>query len=236
MNIFSTLTTFNMSINIDIASNVLSIISLVFYSIVYFPQFYTIFKNKSSEGVSIYMVIIWNQADVLSLIATILLQLPVSLVIIGWYHMIIGTIMTIYVLGYKHNKTKRDVIIVSLIIITNILAPVFSTIYASYSSTEIIGSIISWITMCMYIIGRFPQLVLNFKNKSTKDLSILMYIFTIIANIAYLILILIDPQYIMDNLPWIISTSFTIVLDFIVIAQHHYYLRKNDQYINSELG
>jgi uncharacterized protein with PQ loop repeat len=148
--------------------------------------------------------------------------------------MIIGIIMTIYILAFKHNKTKRDITIVSTIVITNILCPTFSTIYAINSSTEVIGNVISWITMCMYIFGRFPQLLLNFKNKSTKDLSILMYILTIIANIAYLILIFIDPQYIMDNLPWIISTIFTVILDFIVILQDHYYKKIYIHYIHQQ--
>lgn len=213
--------------DIELASNALSIISLFFYSIVYFPQFYTIFKNKSSEGISIYMVIIWNQADVLSLIATIFLQLPTSLVIIGWYHMVIGILMTIYILYFKIDKTKFDITIVSSVVILNLTFAIFSTLYSLNSTTEYAGTIMSWITMCMYIIGRFPQLFLNLRNQSTKDLSILMYTFTIIANISYFILILLDPEYIMDNLPWIISTIFTIFLDFLVIGQHFYYIRKH---------
>lgn len=213
--------------DIDLVSNVISILSIFFYSIVYFPQFYTIFKSKSSNGVSIYMIIIWNQADVLSLIATILLQLPLSLVIIGWYHMIIGIFMTVYVLYYKHERRRYDIIIVIIIVLINILCPTFSTLYALNSSTEIAGGIISWITMCMYILGRFPQVFLNIKNKSTKDLSILMYVFTIIANIFYLVLIFMYPLYIMDNLPWLISTIFTIFLDMFVIGQCYYYKDKD---------
>lgn len=211
--------------DIDIVSNVISILSIFFYSIVYFPQFYTIFKTKSSDGISVYMIIIWNQADVLSLIATVLLQLPLSLVIIGWYHMIIGVFMTMYVLYHKSVKSKYDILVVSIIVVINILFPTFATLYAWNYSTEIAGGIISWITMCMYILGRFPQVFLNIKNKSTKDLSILMYIFTIIANILYLILIFMYPDYILDNLPWLISTFFTIFLDFFVIGQHYYYKR-----------
>ena len=214
-----------MDINIDIISNIISILSIFFYSIVYFPQFYKIFKTKSSNGISIYMIIIWNQADVLSLIATILLQLPMSLVIIGWYHMIIGIFMTMYVFHYKSVRNKYDVIIVCIIIVINILFPTFSTLYAWNYSTEMAGGIISWFTMCMYILGRFPQVFLNIKNKSTENLSILMYVFTIIANIFYLILIFLYPDYILDNLPWLISTIFTIFLDFFVIGQHYYYKR-----------
>lgn len=52
-----------------------------------------------------------------------------------------------------------------------------------------------------------------------------MYIFTIIANVLYLILIFMYPDYILDNLPWLISTIFTIFLDFFVIGQHYYYKR-----------
>jgi uncharacterized protein with PQ loop repeat len=211
--------------DIDLASNVISILSIFFYSIVYFPQFYTIFKTKSADGVSVYMVIIWNQADVLSLVATILLQLPLSLVIIGWYHMIIGVFMTMYVLYFKRRRHKYDIVIIVSVIIVNILCPTFCTLYALSNSTETAGGVISWITMCMYILGRFPQVILNIKNKSTKDLSVLMYVFTIIANIFYLVLIFMYPDYIMDNLPWVISTVLTIFLDFFVVGQCYYYKR-----------
>ena len=79
-------------------SYVLSIFSLIFYSIVYLPQFLAIYKAGSSKGVSIWTILLWTQADVLSLMGTIVLYMPFSIVLIGWYRYSIGILMMIYVL------------------------------------------------------------------------------------------------------------------------------------------
>lgn len=214
--------------DIQDTSYILSVSSLIFYSIVYLPQFILIYKTKSSDGVSIWTLLLWTQADILSLIGTIVLHMPTSIVIIGWYHYIIGISMLLYVLYYKKGNENEIMTfrleclstLLFLIINTSICLCLNLLINTSYDD---IGAILGWITMVVYTLGRLPQIKMNYDNKSTGNLSILMYIFTIIGNSLYIAVITIDPMYIEPNIPWIVNGVVSTLLDIIVILQYVFY-------------
>ena len=208
-------------------SYIFSLLSLVFYSIVYLPQFVLIYKNKSSKGISIWMLILWTQADALSLIGTILLYLPITFALMSWYHFVIGVIMICFVLFYSEKLSKLEIYGSSVFIIINILTGILLSYNIKRSNNEV-GSFISWITMFLYIIGRFPQIYENYKTKTTEGLSLLMYIFTILGNIFYIGVIFSTFEYFYQNIPWLISSIFSILLDIIIISQHYYYKKFNE--------
>jgi uncharacterized protein with PQ loop repeat len=217
----------------EFVSHAFSIISLCFYSIVYLPQFKLIFTNKSSEGVSIYMFILWSQADCFSLLSTILIELPLSTVIIGWYHFVIGVIMILFSLYYTHNKTFTVYTSTILFVCINILILLSTFIFPKSHLSYQFGQIIGWFTTILYIIGRIPQIHLNFKNKSTEGLSSLMYLYTIIANICYLISILAistERNYIISNMFIVVCVVITVLLDIFVIYQTFYYHKYDGHY------
>lgn len=207
-------------------SYILSIISLVFYSIVYLPQFFAIFKAGSSKGISLWTILLWTEADVLSLIGTLLLYMPLSIIIIGWYHYYVGAIMTLYILYYTTDKTsfyfKIKCLITLGFLAINTIICVLLNIHVK-SSYDDIGAILGWITMVFYTCGRLPQIWMNYSNGSTGNLSILMYIFTIIGNSLYVGVITVDPEYIVENIPWIVNGVFSIMLDLVVLGQYYYY-------------
>ena len=256
--------------NLEELSYVLSTISLIFYSIVYVPQFYVIYKSKSSDGISFLMLLLWTQADILSLIGTIVLYMPSSIIIIGWYHYLVGTIMIIFVLYYtdkyytqqnrdnqdtnlnrdnldtnlnRDNRDNRDNLDTTkytsectnlnryylikcfatfLFLSINTCTCIVLNIFINKSHDES-GAILGWITMSFYLIGRIPQMWMNYKRKSTQGLSLLMYIFTMCGNGVYLAVITIDPVYIESNMPWIINCIVTILMDIFVICQYYMY-------------
>lgn len=214
----------------------LSIISLIFYSVVYVPQFFVIYKSKSSSGISLWMLLLWTQADVLSLIGTIVLHMYTNIIMISWYHFIVGVLMIIFVLYYrdKYNNDyenlqsftkeyKIQVLSTIIFICTNTVICVILNVIIT-SSHDLIGEVIGWITTVFYIVGRFPQMWLNYKNKSTEGLSILMYVFTILGNATYIAVITLDNGTIQSNMPWIVSSVVMIVLDLYIIYQHYYYI------------
>ena len=214
----------------------LSIASLVFYSIVYVPQFLVIYKSKSSSGISLWMLLLWTQADVLSLIGTIVLHMYTNIIMISWYHFIVGVLMIIFVLYYrdKYNNDyenlqsftkeyKIQVLSTIIFICTDTVICVILNVRIT-SSHDLIGEIIGWVTTVFYIVGRFPQMWLNYKNKSTEGLSILMYVFTILGNATYTAVITLDNETIQSNMPWIVSSVVMIVLDLYIIYQHYYYI------------
>ena len=210
-------------LTVEYLSYVFGIISTLFYSVVYLPQFYVIYKTKSIDGISVWMLLMWGQADFLSLVGTILLSLEISLIAIGWYHACVGFLMTMYVL-YHDKQSKDKILYVVTYYVANISVCLYLNIY--FIQNVDIGLVIGWITSVLYIIGRFPQFMLNIKRRSTEGLSIYMYVFTILGNIFYLLAVLsfsVEREYILLNLPWIIMIIITVTLDFIVIGQMIYY-------------
>jgi uncharacterized protein with PQ loop repeat len=207
----------------------LSSISIIFYTIVFIPQLRIIYKTKSSGGISIWSVLIWTQADYLNLFGCILSNLIVSSIVLGYYHLIMEFIMIIMFLKYtKTPKTFLQLffIISFLIINLSITIVLQSVIIHPNEINKFIGSIVGWFTMVMYIMGRVPQIIMNHKKKSTKGLSLSMYIFTIIANMFFILSLIaysIENTYLMSNIPWLINGFITICMDIFVIWQIKYY-------------
>lgn len=218
----------------SIASFVIGIFSIIFYSVVYYPQFYVIYKTKKVEGISIWMLLIWGQADFLSLVGTVILNLELTLIIIGWYHALIGFLMTLYTLYYEKENKLVKYVSVGLYYVSNITISAYLTGTMLYNYDA--GTTMGWISSALYIIGRLPQLYLNFTRKTTQGLSILMYIFTILGNTFYLLSVVvysIEPDYIDANMPWIVMIVITVVMDFVVIFQAFYYKKKNKDIENN---
>jgi len=224
-------------------SIVFSILSIAFYSIVYLPQILLIYKNKSSHGISFLMLYVWTQADVLSLLAAILSQLSLNVILLGWYDIATGIFMIFFCYYYyPHSRDKpvkfsessgfsKTLLTIVFFVISNVsLLVIAHTIIFKHttdlSATLIAGEIIGWFTTFLYLIGRFPQIYINFKSKSVEGLSILMFVYTILGNICYLLSIVTlstEQSYIQSNLPWITTTVVSILLDIFVIFQIKYY-------------
>jgi uncharacterized protein with PQ loop repeat len=207
----------------EIFSLIFTILSIIFYSIVFIPQFLEIYKRKNSEGVSIWSILLWCQADTLSLLGTLILQLNIGLIIIGWYHMLLGQILLIYILHNKIEKNNLKSIFIYAFVITNFLISIiFQLYYYKLIVNFIIGQIIGWISAFIYIVGRIPQVYHNFKRKSTEGLSIYMYVFSICGNIFYISSILVyssDQNTIILTLPWIVLGIVCGIIDLFIIFQ-----------------
>jgi uncharacterized protein with PQ loop repeat len=204
----------------EVLSYIFSVCSIVFYSIVYFPQFNEIYKTKLTDGISIYTLLLYTQADFLSLFGTIILALTSNIILLGWYHVLVGICMILFVLNYEKENRKMKFLYALIFCLVNISIGISLSVFSIFN--EVIGETIGWITMVIYIVGRFPQIFLNIKRKSTEGLSSLMYVFTILGNLFYALSVLVyldDTTYIMYNLPWLISTFVTILLDIFVIFQ-----------------
>ena len=174
-------------------------------------------------------VITLGQADFISLVGTVILNLELSLIIIGWYHAIVGLLMTLYTLYYEKDNKVIKYVYVAIYYIINVSVCIYLTVTMLYNYEA--GTIIGWVSSVLYIVGRFPQLYLNYRRKTTEGLSILMYVFTILGNTCYLLATItfsIEPDYILTNLPWIVMIIVTVIIDFVVIFQSYYYKKKSE--------
>jgi len=82
-----------------------------------------------------------------------------------------------------------------------------------------LGQIFGWGCAILYLGSRIPQVVKNFRRKSTEGLSLLFFLFACLGNITYVLSIIsasLDPRYILANLSWLAGSAGTLLLDALV--------------------
>ncbi|KAF5021704.1 hypothetical protein F66182_6261 [Fusarium sp. NRRL 66182] len=103
------------------------------------------------------------------------------------------------------------------------------------------GQIFGYLCTVAYIASRLPQLILNWRRKTTEGLSMLFFLFACLGNITYVLSIFAyDPKckhdeckpgeashiygkYILVNLSWLAGSLVTLFLDLGVFAQYFMY-------------
>jgi hypothetical protein len=111
------------------------------------------------------------------------------------------------------------------------------------------GQVFGYLCAALYIFSRLPQLILNFRRKSTDGLSMLFFMFASLGNITYVLSIMayeprctgengacapgeyasIYGRYILVNLSWVLGSFVTLLLDFGVFAQYFMYSAEGPQ-------
>lgn len=111
---------------------------------------------------------------------------------------------------------------------------------------NITGQVFGYLCAVLYLGSRVPQLLLNYRRKSTEGLNSLFFLFACIGNLTYVLSIFVfNPvckhkhcregetsalygRYILVNLSWIIGSLGTLFLDFGVFVQFFLY-RKDEE-------
>ena len=117
------------------------------------------------------------------------------------------------------------------------------------------GQIFGYLCALLYLGSRFPQLLLNYRRKSTEGVSILFFLFACVGNVTYVLSILVyEPecakfesyddvwrgcesgewgrgygQYVLLNASWLIGSAGTLLLDFIIFGQFWIYRDRKPQ-------
>ncbi|CAO3649655.1 unnamed protein product [Cunninghamella echinulata] len=89
--------------------------------------------------------------------------------------------------------------------------------------------VFGWASAILYIGSRIPQIVQNFRKKSTEGLSLGMFLCALFGNIFFTLSIFLrstDPQYLLINLSWIVGSCGTLVFDFTIFTQFYIYKSK----------
>ncbi|KAF6834306.1 vacuolar amino acid transporter YPQ3-like protein 2 [Colletotrichum musicola] len=116
-----------------------------------------------------------------------------------------------------------------------------------------LGQIFGWLCAVLYLGSRLPQLLLNYRRKSTEGVSMLFFLFACLGNLTYVLSIFaFDPrcankecapgeasaiygQYILVNLSWLAGSLGTLLLDMGIFAQYFMY-RTDDESSDEEEG
>lgn len=117
------------------------------------------------------------------------------------------------------------------------------------------GQIFGYICAVLYLGSRIPQLLLNYRRKSTDGISMLFFLFACIGNLTYVLSILaykpvcklagqcekdeassIYGKYIAVNFSWLLGSFGTLVLDACVFVQYFLYRVDDDSSDEEESG
>ncbi|KAK4210949.1 PQ-loop repeat-containing protein 2 [Rhypophila decipiens] len=119
------------------------------------------------------------------------------------------------------------------------------------------GQVFGWLCAALYLGSRLPQLLLNFRRKSTEGVSILFFLFACLGNLTYVMSILaFEPdcsgpnaskgsdktaecapgeaahiywEYMLVNLSWLAGSAGTLLLDFAIFVQFFLYNKEVDE-------
>ncbi len=120
---------------------------------------------------------------------------------------------------------------------------------------DIWGQIFGYLCAALYLGSRIPQLLLNYRRKSTEGISMLFFLFACVGNFTYVMSILAyEPgcarfesfedarggcesgewargygQYILINASWLIGSAGTLVLDMIIFSQFWIYRNRKPE-------
>ncbi|KAL6936457.1 hypothetical protein ACO0R3_000052 [Hanseniaspora guilliermondii] len=100
---------------------------------------------------------------------------------------------------------------------------------------NITAQFFGYISAVFYLASRLPQIFLNIKNKSTDGISFLFFLLACLGNITFVLSVLsisLDKKYILVNLSWLIGSSGTLFMDFMILCQFFYYGEKKDELLN----
>lgn len=93
---------------------------------------------------------------------------------------------------------------------------------APYIKDQLVGSIFGWISGCVYVGSRIPQVVKNFKNKNVTDLSPIYVCFSIFGNGTNVISILlksIEANYMWKQTPFLFGAMGPMACDILFLFQ-----------------
>ncbi|KAI9725011.1 MAG: hypothetical protein M1812_000287 [Candelaria pacifica] len=108
------------------------------------------------------------------------------------------------------------------------------------------GQIFGYLCAVLYLGSRIPQILLNYRRKSTEGVSLLFFLFACIGNLTYVLSIFayspicssrhcrpgeaaaIYGRYILVNASWLLGSFGTLLLDLGIFAQFFIY-RKQDE-------
>ncbi|KAF2096209.1 PQ-loop-domain-containing protein [Rhizodiscina lignyota] len=112
---------------------------------------------------------------------------------------------------------------------------------------NILGQVFGYICAVLYLGSRVPQLLLNYRRKSTEGISMLFFLFACIGNLTYVMSILayspvcehpkhckpseagaIYARYFAVNFSWLLGSFGTLLLDAGVFVQYFMYRKDDD--------
>ena len=128
------------------------------------------------------------------------------------------------------------------------------------------GQIFGYLCAVLYLASRIPQILLNYRRKSTEGVSMLFFLFACVGNLTYVMsIIAYEPncarelgvgvlrtvmtedcatgefrrqygRYLLVNASWLIGSAGTLALDLVIFVQFWLYRGRNDERVEQATG
>ena len=242
---------------ISIASGVVSFTTSLVASI---PQVVETYKEKSVDGLSPLCLLCWISGDITTLVGAILThQLPFQ-IIQAFYYFSTDLILCYqyYYYGVRWRNRlaapgarhlaapspAKGLLASFLVVGRAAAAPLLrrDSVAAPplpLPSSDPFGIVSSWVGASFYFFSRIPQLIKNYRRKSTDGLSPLLFLAALTANLTYCVSVFTSceflaspdkPAYVWNALPFIMGSGGTVVFDLIYVYQHYFLYRQKGQH------
>lgn len=89
-----------------------------------------------------------------------------------------------------------------------------------------LAQVFGYLGAVLYLGSRIPQIILNFKRRSCEGVSFLFFLFACLGNIMFITSVLVvslDPEYLLVNFSWLLGSAGTLFLDLVIFSQFFLY-------------
>ncbi|KAG9482768.1 lysosomal amino acid transporter 1 homolog [Eleutherodactylus coqui] len=237
----------------DLASVYLGLFSILCFVAASFPQYYKSCKTGNMDrALSIWFLLGWLAGDSCNFVGAFLShQLPIQTYTAVYYVLADLFMLSLYLYYKYRNQGPSAALSINAVcgfalFGSAALLPMLGSRPASadlsvvsarrllstddsepFSTQEIIGCTIGSISSMFYLCSRLPQIVTNFRRRSTEGLALSLFFMVILGNLTYGLSILLknpdngqsEANYIEHHLPWLIGSLGVMSLDLIIIFQ-----------------
>lgn len=148
--------------------------------------------------------------------------------------------------GSSSKRYFNDTVIVSAVVLGGFLSwyisycnsPKQSEPYDPDLPMNWLAQLFGYLSAVLYLGSRVPQILLNFKRKSCEGISFLFFLFACLGNTAFILSVVVvswDPNYLMVNASWLVGSSGTLFMDFIIFIQFFAYGKGSPSYVENSV-
>lgn len=131
------------------------------------------------------------------------------------------------------NRSRRDLLLAAVALangVTGAQAAAFTHNDNSANHPSDIGTVLSWMGALFYVGARIPQLIKNYRRKSTDGLSPFLFATTLLCNVTYCLSIFTSCRFLeapdkwafFENaLPFIVGSAGTVSFDLVYFYQYY---------------
>lgn len=248
----------------DLASICLGLFSILCFVAASFPQYYQSCKTGNmDQALSLWFLLGWLAGDSCNFVGAFLShQLPIQTYTAVYYVLADLFMLSLYVYYKYRNRRLSAALSInavcgfalfasasllgssepaeadgSTIVSARRLLSTDSSHSEPFSTQEIIGCVIGSVSSMFYLGSRLPQIVTNFRRRSTEGLALSLFCMVIVGNLTYGLSILLknpdrgqsEADYIEHHLPWLIGSLGVMSLDIIIIFQFFVFSAKGSR-------